>query len=314
MRKKRTPEISKSRISICAPGFSFSKQDFLKGVVWLESMGIQPDFPPELFQKKGRLAGSDTVRAEGLLRSVKESDIILAARGGGGCGRLFPLVKRGMKSLKPFSRTFVGSSDCTFLYLFAQALSPQSFVYAPMVCRYGSGEFKGFEKKTIAEILKGTLEFPLQYPKGFFTEKEGRAIRGKLDGGNLSILVASLGTPYEWSPKGSILYLEDVNEPLYRIDRMLTQLSHAGKFRKIQAVLVGKMLVSGKTIPRRAWRECLMEHFGKIRGPVITQIPTGHGKTQWPFFLGGDYLVDGSITCLKLVALKGFFKKRFKLS
>ncbi len=286
------------RVSVCAPGSPVSKGDFLKGMEILESMGIRASFSRDIFQKNKHLAGYDEVRAKTLLHAIRESNIILAARGGSGCGRLFPLVKSGMKALKPFSRTFIGSSDLTFLYLFFQKLSPQIFVYGPMACRYGTDDFKGFERSIMEGILKCILKFPLRYPDKFYVEKKGISVRGRLDGGNLSILASSMGTPYEWEPKGTVLYLEDVNEPLYRIDRMLTQLNHAGKFKKIKAVLVGKMLLSGKTLPYKYLRECLKEHFSSIDGPVITKIPTGHGKVQWPFFLGGTYLVSGSIQCL----------------
>lgn len=286
------------RISVCAPGSAFSKKDFLKGIAWLESIEAHVRFSKDIFQEKGYYAGTDPVRARTLLQAIRAGDVILAARGGGGCNRLFPLVKKGIKSLNPYSKIFIGSSDLTFLYLFLRKLSPQIFVYGPMVCRYGKKEFRGFEKKTIAGTMKGNLEFPVQYPKGFHMEKRGVPVKGKLDGGNLSILAASLGTPYEWNPDGPVLYLEDVNEPLYRIDRMLTQLNHAGKFEKIKSVLVGKMEAAEKPLPYPGLRECLREHFGKAKGPIMTKIPTGHGKTQWPFFLGGTYSVGNAIRCL----------------
>lgn len=287
----------KTNVSICAPSSPFLKRDLLQGVEWIQSLGVKVLFSKDIFQKKRHLAGPDALRAASLLQSLKEGDILLAARGGGGCGRLYPLVKKELAALKPYSKTFVGSSDSTFLYLFLQATNPQVFVYGPMAVRYGSKEFKGFEKKTIKTILQGTIQFPLPYPNQFSLAKEGKTVRGRMDGGNLSILTSSLGTPYEWRPRGSIFYMEDVNEPLYRVDRMLTQLSHAGKFKGIKAVLAGKM-DGPQSLPWKAFTECLLEHFGMIRGPVLAQIPTGHGKIQWPFFLGGMYSVGSEILCL----------------
>ena len=295
-----SPKKIPSKISLFAPGSSFSKRDFLKGAAWLKSLGAEVSFSPDLFQRKGHLAGPDPHRARLLLDALKSGDIVIAARGGGGCGRLFPFLKKEMAALKPFSKILIGSSDVTSLYLFTQALSPQIFVYGPMVCRYGGGEFKGFEKKNLERIIQGTLKFPLLYPKGFHIAKTGQGVRGRLDGGNLSILTASLGTPYEWEPKGPILYLEDVNEPLYRVDRMLTQLSHAGKLKNFKAVLVGKTTgpASGRSF--KIFRECALEYFGGVKGPVLLKIPTGHGPTQWPFFLGGTYAVERGIACLEM--------------
>ncbi|MBI5186036.1 MAG: LD-carboxypeptidase [Nitrospinae bacterium] len=294
MKKKKQAE---TELSICAPSSPFAKKDLLPGVKWIRSLGLKVSFPEEIFQWKGHLAGPDHVRAGVLLKSLKESRIIVAARGGGGCGRLYPLVKKGLAALKPYSRLIVGSSDATFLYLFFQSLSPQAFVYGPMARRYGNSEFKGFEKKVMEAVFRGTIKFPLPYPGQFSIAKEGKETQGRLDGGNLTILASSLGTPYEWKPKGNILYIEDVNEQLYRIDRMLTQLGHAGKFKGFKAVLVGRM--DGPSDP--AWislKECFLEHFGKMEGPVLARIPTGHGKIQWPFFLGGEYSAGKEIICL----------------
>jgi len=115
---------------------------------------------------------------------------------------------------------------------------------------------------------------------------------GELVGGCLSLIIASLGTPYEIKTDGKILFLEDLGEPSYRIDRMLTQLRHAGKFENVQGIILGSFRECEPAPVGYSLEETLREVLGNLDFPVLARFPAGHGAENWAIPLGIPVRLD----------------------
>lgn len=224
-------------IGIFAPAGQIQDTDSLeKGLAILHDMGFQVKFPRNLWPGKGYLADSDTNRAKEFhtMWADESVDALLALRGGFGCLRLLPLLD--LELLKKKNKPLLGFSDLTLLHaLLAEQCGLVSF-HSPMLTNLAactpetlaqfhaslSGKWEGLRSISSVEILRG-----------------GDTVQGPLKGGNLSSLVSLLGTPYQPNLDGAILFLEDVGEPLYKLDKMLTQLHHCSLLHQPACILLG---------------------------------------------------------------------------
>ncbi|MDP9127368.1 MAG: LD-carboxypeptidase [Pseudomonadota bacterium] len=227
-------------IGVVSPA-SWSEPDTLARLTGLlESLGYQVVIHQQNYLRYGRLAGTDAARAEALMDMFTDPtiDAILCARGGvGGSIRIaealdYRLIKRNPKP-------FVGFSDITFLL---QAITKRcGFVtyHGPV----GLWLTRGHDPKTLDELflMIGSARKPYNlHISSVQCLRPGRA-EGRLVGGNMTLLQALIGTPYDWSGKDAILFLEDVDEVLYKLDRTLRHFRLAGKLKDVRAVLVGEM-------------------------------------------------------------------------
>ena len=257
-------------IGIVAPASPFDIDKFVKGVNLLKSLGFCVRYSEELFQKNGYLAGSDFHRASLLncLFADKSIKAIFCARGGFGSLRILSLLDYA--SIKKNPKIFMGYSDVTaILSAITQQASLVTF-HGPMVADLYNANKKTIE--SIGSALSSCQPIEVLSEKGVVI-KSGSAT-GIVSGGNLATLCHLTGTPFEPDLDGGILFIEEIGEAPYRIDRMLTHMKLAGCFDKLAGLALG------------SFKECgsLDEVYGIVENifrdteiPILAGFDTGHG-------------------------------------
>lgn len=300
---KRLPtdnRVVKKHIYIYSPsGAVRDKASFKRGVKHLQKLGHDVEVDQDALSSDQRFAGADTVRLECIRRAASSAaDIALITRGGYGITRLLPdLPYRAISRAIDRGMQFVGISDFTALQLALLAKSGGVTWAGPALCE-GFGPAEGPD-----EIMQACFDdMVLGRGEGAGWRQpqplQDLAIRSAtLWGGNLSIVTSLLGTPYFPSIKKGILFLEDVAEHPYRIERMLTQLLHAGVLAQQRAIVLGqftdyKLVSHDKGFNFKAVVERLR---AQLKIPVLTHLPFGHVQTKvlLPVGASADLLMEG---------------------
>ena len=233
------------------------------------------------------LAGEDSERVEGVAEVLDAgARVIVAARGGYGSTRI--LAEIPWRELASRQATFVGFSDLTAV-LNPMAARGAIQVHGPMVAagltsRHNAGRLRA--------LLEGGLQGEVIYrlPEKSVV-RPGRA-RGTAIGGNLALVTALIGTPWEPEFDDSVLFIEEVDEPLYRLDRMLTHLKGSGRLRKVKALIGGSLRGCRPAVERpEVWRRLLLEAVSE-EAPVVVGLPFGHGAANLAFPVGAAVEVD----------------------
>lgn len=290
----------KKHIYIYSPsGAVRDKSAFKRGLKQLESMGHEVEVDQDALSSHQRFAGDDAVRLGSIHRAAASgADIALITRGGYGITRLLAGIKysslaraidRGMQ--------FVGISDFTALQLALLAKSGSVTWAGPALCE-GFGPLEGPD-----DIMRDCFEdLVLGRGEGAGWRQPAAArdtvVRGAtLWGGNLSMLVSLLGTPYFPNINKGILFLEDVGEHPYRIERMLTQLLHSGVLARQRAIVMGQfteyqLVAHDKGFDMKPVIERLRS---QLKVPVLSHLPYGHVQTKVLLPVGAevDLLVEG---------------------
>jgi muramoyltetrapeptide carboxypeptidase len=291
MRKPRALNVG-DRIAIVAPASPFSREEFDRGVAELRRLGFTPVFDDSVFaNESGYLAGSPDVRAAAFTKHWTDPTIsaLVAVRGGFGSVHLLPLLDATVIAGTP--KLFIGYSDNTSLLSWLTCTCGITALHGPMIeGRLASGP-AGYDERSLLALAHNGKGLELM-PDGLEVLRDGHA-RGPLFGGTLAQIVASLGTPFAFDPpEGCVLFLEDVNERPYKIDRMLTQLRLSGVLGRARALIFGEMRgcdEPGGTLTARAVIARLMHDFS---GPVVFGFPSGHTTGPcWTLPLGVDVRV-----------------------
>ncbi len=277
-----------SRLAIVAPAGPFSESAFKKGVAWLETR-YEITYSPEIFSKMGFFAGSDDRRLIELTEAITDPDIdaILCARGGYGATRLLP--KLDLEPIREANKTIVGFSDITALHA-AWARAGVRSIHAPMVAALGGAE-ESLRKRWI-----DALENPGRsrvWPLQRLDCDSGSSAEGTLFGGNLAVLAAMLGTSFLPSLDETILFIEDVGERPYRIDRMLTTLEQAGWFRRIQGLVIGAFTEGEPGPDGVPIEDVLKSQFAGASFPVLHEMSAGHIEDNEPLPFGSRARIVG---------------------
>jgi muramoyltetrapeptide carboxypeptidase len=280
------------RIAIVAPASPFNRDEFTRGVAEIERLGFVPVFDDSVFESEaGYLAGPPEVRASSFIKHWTDPSVsaLLAARGGYGSVHLLPLLDRARIIERP--KLFIGYSDNTSLLSWLTCQCGITALHGPMIeGRLAGGA--GYDERSFLGLLAGGQRLEL-VPGGVTVLREGQS-SGPLFGGTITQLAASLGTPFAFDPPdGCILFLEEVNERPYRIDRLLTQLALSGLLARARAIVFGEMrgcdepggAVTALDAIARTTRECA--------GPIVVGFPSGHttGPT-WTLPLGVSVCVS----------------------
>jgi muramoyltetrapeptide carboxypeptidase len=269
-----------------APASPFKHDDLHAGVAELTRLGFEPVFDERVFERARFVAGSAATRAELLDAAWRDEAIraIIAIRGGYGSAQLLPLIDPRL--MRQAAKIFVGYSDITALLCEHLRNGVVCFHGAMVERRLALGE-NGYERRSFLAALTEPAPVGPLSPPGLQVLKSGEA-RGLLVGGTLTQLVSLLGTPWAYMPpEGAVLFIEDVGERPYRVDRMLTQLAYSGVLSRASGVVFGQFPdcdePSGDTLARH-----VLESFAVwFNGPVLAGFPSGHttGPT-WTIPLG----------------------------
>jgi muramoyltetrapeptide carboxypeptidase len=260
-----------------------------------ERYGFRCRIYPGCHQRSGYLAGSDEARLADLHAALADDEVaaLHSLRGGYGCMRLLDRIDRRLLRRTP--KLLVGYSDLTALHaLWARHGWPS--LHAPMPASDLLLPGREADAEALFTLLQeglpaGSVLAPVLEPSPL--NRAGRA-EGRLIGGNLSLVAALLGTPWAWQPEGALLFLEDVNEDLYRVDRLLTQLRLAGVLDAVAGFVLGSFTEA--TAPTALLEQMLMP-LGK---PLLAGWPSGHGTPNRPLPLGLRAVLDAGAGTLTL--------------
>lgn len=287
-------------MALIAPAGPVDDDAIDRAVERCRSLGLVPEPGASIRARSGYLAGPDRDRAADLQQAIDgEAAGIWAIRGGYGALRTLDHVDLGPLRDRP--RPFIGFSDNTAIHLALLRMGVVSF-HGP------HAGFEHFPASTDAAFRAVLMEpgpagtLPVPESTDHVTIRGGRA-EGRLVGGNLSLLAAVAGTPYQPDGRGALLFLEDLAEPLYRVDRMVTQLRLAGLLDGVAGVLLGEFtempddgLDDGPTLV-----DVLSDLLVPLGVPVVSGLPFGHGRENWTLPLGVRARVDADAGTLELL-------------
>ncbi|MDX1904151.1 MAG: LD-carboxypeptidase [Thermonemataceae bacterium] len=283
--KKLSP---KAKVGIVAPASVVEPQHIEFGIQLLESWGFEVVLGKNIFNKNTQFAGTWQERLSDFQYFLddEEIDAIICARGGYGVVQWIDKADFSRFLQKP--KWIVGYSDVTVLHCALQKIGVAS-LHAPML--------KGLEnihlesKELLKQVLFGEnivfyMENSQNHTFGF--------VEGELIGGNLALLATQIGTKTDFDTKDKIFFIEDTNEPLYNIDRMLRQLQRAAKFEGLRALLVGDFSNIKEENPPfdKNLRQIILDVLGNQPYPIIFDFPIGHSYYNHPLICGAKARIE----------------------
>jgi muramoyltetrapeptide carboxypeptidase len=291
-------------VALVAPAGPLAKEeDFARAEEIVASLGLVPRVSRYAHSRRGYLAGSDAERAAGFNDAVADPQIrgIFALRGGYGTMRILDALDYDALTRDP--KVILGYSDLTALLNAVTQRTGLVTFHGPVAAlsQFTDAEIDWLRRALMRAEPLGVLDAP-----GASVLAEGNA-RGRLVGGNLSLVTSLIGTPYEIDTAGALLVIEEVDEAPYRIDRMLTHLRLAGALDRVAGVLVGRCANCdvGGDHPYAGMPlvETLRDRLGDLGVPVITQLPIGHDGEQWTLPLGLEANIENGRVTIESAAV-----------
>jgi len=264
------------RVAVVAPASAFPVEAFLAGLGELRALGFEPAYDESVFALDAYEAGTPQVRATALSRALADPDIsgVVCARGGYGSVKLLPLLDPDL--VRSARKPIVGYSDLTSLLTFCTHQCGLVAFHGPMLAGQLARGGAGFDRTTFVRALTDARPLGELAPPQLESLAPGEAT-GPLHGGTLTQLVASIGTPYAFDPPhGHVLFVEDVGERPYRLDRMLTQLRLSGLLGRASAIVCGEMVECDEPGGTTTARDTLRRVLDGFPGPVLFGFPSGH--------------------------------------
>ncbi|WP_088184502.1 S66 peptidase family protein [Sphingobium sp. Z007] len=274
------------------------------------AMGLKPKAAPHLAGRYGYLAGTDADRAADVNAMFADPQVraVFAVRGGWGCARILPRLDFALIRKNP--KLLVGFSDITALHLAFAARAGFTTIHGPNAAS-GWGAFSWDAFRAVAfDAATPTFSTPVGQ-EDRLAQRSGRirtfrpgVARGRLLGGNLTVLAALMGTPWLPDFTGAILFIEDIGEQPYRIDRMLTQLSLAGVLGKLAGVAFGQCTdcgPAGASYGGFTLSEVLQQHLEPLGIPAFQGGQFGHIANQYSLPLGVAAEMDASAGTIRLL-------------
>jgi len=259
-----------------APASPFDRDEFHNGIAELERLGFRPVYDESVFAREAYVSGPAALRRDALRRAWQDPSVagVLAVRGGYGSVHALPWLSAD--EIRDAPKAFIGYSDLTTILTHLTINCGLVCFHGPMLDRRLSRGEQGYDRQSFLNCVTrsepaGELPAP-----GLEILKTGDA-EALLYGGNLTQLVASLGTPYAFRPSQPyVLFLEDVGERPYRLDRMVTQLRLSGALDLAVAVVIGELLNCDEPGGDYTGRSTMANLFRDFPGPVVFGFPSGH--------------------------------------
>ncbi len=278
------------KVGIAAPSGAVNRTRFMRGVRVLEQWGLQPVFRSDIFKSHRYFAGTHRRRLNELQSLIDRSDIkaILFARGGFGLHHILPQLKFGR--LRRYPKRIIGYSDLTLLLDRIGSQTELMTYYGPTLGSLGAKEGTKV-RRDYKRILFGKELGPTWKLAKSSILKSGKAT-GTLVGGCLSLISMSVGTRYEMKTRNSILLLEDINESLYRFERLLLHLKQSGLLTGVRGMLVSSIELSREKSLPQEWKGMLKEILKGFKGPVVFNFPFGHLNKPFTLPIGQRVSLD----------------------
>ncbi len=276
---------AKDKIGILAPAGFISEEEIQGSIRIFNEWDLNVELGNNIFKRKNNLAGNDRQRKEDFQRFIDRNDIkaIICARGGYGSIRIINDIN--FNNFNNNAKWIVGYSDITIFHSYLQKKLHCESIHAIMPRNFQKHDLKSKPLDSLKNALFGeNIEYTV---RSHMLNRTGTA-DGILIGGNLSVLFSLQGTNLEIDTRGRILFIEDVNEYLYHVDRMITNLKLSGKLNNLQGLIVGcmsKMKDSPVAFGESAY-EIINRAVKEYDYPVIFDFPAGHTKTNMALILG----------------------------
>ncbi|WP_240839700.1 LD-carboxypeptidase [Acidaminobacter sp. JC074] len=267
------------KLAVIAPASPYAHDDYDRIKANIQALGFEAELLPTCFLSHGHFAGSDDERLRDLHEAFENQAYkgIICLKGGYGTPRL--LEKLDMDLIKSNFKPFIGYSDITALHVAFNNIGLVTF-HGPMASSKLEDDYTlDHMKKVLLDDKPLCIENPQDEQIKVLVEGK---CQGKIVGGNLSLLASTLGSPYEIDTRGKILFIEEINEPIYVIDRMLTSLNLAGKFRDCVGVILGTFTgcVSDKDKEDLRFDQVIEEIIIPYKKPTIINLRAGHNFPQ----------------------------------
>lgn len=286
-------------VGIIAPAGPIQPEALEAGCATLLRMGYRPFYLPSILDRDLYFAGSAERRLNELHEMFRRNEVraILCARGGYGCTYLLPQLDLGLIRRNP--KIFAGCSDVTTLLTYLCDAARLVTFHSPMAAG-DFGRLEGVDEDAWFAAVASGKKYERAFDPDEVEPLAQGAAEGMLYGGCLSLLCASLGTPFEVHTPGTILFLEDLNEPPYRIDRMLMQLKLAGKLKDVKGIIFGEM----RRCDQRGAEDYTLQQIvtrvlGGLRVPIAFGLKSGHVSGRnftLPFGVRAKLKVGNSVT------------------
>lgn len=266
-------------IALVAPASPFRRDEFERGVAELHRLGFNTTYDERVFAADGFVAGSAEIRAASLRDALADArvDAIMSVRGGYGSVQVLPYLSAD--EWRARRTAFIGYSDVTSLHTFLNQSAGLVSIHGPML----EGRIaRGPEAYDPTTFLTALLPHPVGEVTGPSVDVlMGGEATGPVLGGTLTQLVASLGTPFAFAPpRGHVLFLDEVGERPYRLDRMLTQLKFAGILERAAAIVFNGLPNCDEPSGQPTARDTVRRVLSGFDGPVLFGVPSGHATTE----------------------------------
>jgi muramoyltetrapeptide carboxypeptidase len=295
------PVLPGDRVGIAALSGAVDPQALERGVGALRDLGYEPVLAANATARWGPFAGTDEARLAGFHELLADESLgaVFFTRGGHGLLRVLEGIDWELIARRP--RAWVGYSDLTPLLLGVVERCGWVVFHGPMVGTDLARGLAAEEAESLAGALAGNRHaFPVRFAR------QGAA-EGRLLGGCLSLLAAVAGTPWAPDLRDALLFLEDVNEPAYKVDRMLTHLRLSGTLSGVRAIVAGHFgaewegglepAAEAESDPAGSWQ---LESFLTLPGPLAFGLPSGHGTPNLTLPLGAMARLDPALGALLL--------------
>ena len=275
-----------SRVGLIAPASPFDRGELDRGVAELRRLGFDPVYDERVFERRGFVAGAADSRVAQLVElwqrtGAEAVDAIIAIRGGYGSLQMLPTLSRlGAPILVESLASLVGYSDVTSLHIWLNCCAGTTSIHGPMLDRRLSQGPSAYDSASFLASLRPEPMGELR-PEGVEVLKAGEA-EGPIIGGTLTQMLASLGTPWAFDPtEGAVLFIDEVAERPYRIDRMLVQLRLTGLLARASALVFGQMPRCDEADGSVTAKATVADVLSDFPGPILYGFPSGHTTTPF---------------------------------
>jgi len=279
------------QIGLVSPARKISIDEIRAAIRMFQQWGLEPVFGQHLFSRENQFAGTDKQRANDMQSFLDNPEIkaIISTRGGYGSVRI--IDKLNFEVFKRFPKWIIGYSDLTVFHSHIHQQLKTETLHATMPINFPTNGSANSSTESLRKALFGELDNHSFKPSNIM--RSGKA-RGELIGGNLSILYSLMGSRSEMNFDGKILFIEDLDEYLYHIDRMMMNLKRAGKLKHLSALIVGGMnKMNDNNIPfGKTAEEIIAEHVDEYKYPVVFGFPAGHTDDNRALFLGRNISLE----------------------
>jgi len=276
-------------ISIVTPASHIEQDVVMLAVKMLQESGFRVTLGEHVFTRSGPFAGTDDERLLDIQRATDNPEVkaVLCSRGGYGMSRIVDRIN--FSSLRSHPKWYVGYSDITSLHLWLNTVCNIVSLHAEMPLNYSNPDCSPQCFETMVRALKGDPE-PVIWKAG---GEASFTTTGPVIGGNISLIYSLNGTPAQPDTEGAVLFIEEIGEKFYHLDRMLTAMRMTGMMNNLAALIVGGMekITEGEHVFNQTVEEVVMNVAGGYGYPVLFNFPAGHISDNRAIYMGRNALL-----------------------